>query len=149
MKKLFLILFFYCITVSCAGKEPACYRDLADHFFDDDKAVMQALSLYHVTESSWTPIVHDVQKLSKHAFSWVNERARLLDSNPLDPFDPVAAEQLLENSMFDILQRVLNNYLITNQDDIKGMVDYIMRHHPGWEACFVQKYTERDSKLGF
>lgn len=97
---------------------------------------MQALSLHRVTESSWVPIVRDLQRLSRGAFAAARQRARSLVPNPLEPFLAAPAEKLLILTLQEIFQNVLNRYLITNQDGIHDMFDYIRRQQPLWQECF-------------
>ena len=137
MKKAYRFLFFIFLAFAGLSAEPRCYRDLADHFFDDDKAIMQALSLHRVTESSWTPIIHELQRQSRSTYPLVRERARRIDPNPLEPFQPAAAEKLLMYSLLEMFQNVMNKYLITNPDGITDMFDYIRRHQAAWVPCFI------------
>lgn len=137
MKKIAAILTvcaFYCATLSA---EPRCYRDAADHFFDNDKAIMTAFSLHRITQSSWTPMIHELQRQSRRAYSIARQRARQLDPNPLDPFDAEKAQALLMDSLLIVFAEVMNSFLITNPDDIQQMLNYIQQYQPGWDACFA------------
>jgi hypothetical protein len=125
----------FCFCMTLQG-EPRCYQDLADHFFDNDKAIMQALSLHRVTQSSWTPIIRDLQQRSRLAYPLAKQRARSLQPNPLDPFQPEPAEKVLMYTLLEIFQGVLNSYLITNPDDITEMFDDIRRRQSAWPVCF-------------
>lgn len=137
MKKLSLFICFYLLIAANVQGEPPCYRQLAIHFFDDSKAIMQAMGMHRITESSWTPIIQDLRKQSKGVYALVQKRSRLLENNPLAPFDPAAAEKLLSDTLLEIFQRVMNSYLITNQGDIIDMFTYIQRHQKEWRSCFA------------
>lgn len=141
MKKLWLSLFLCLCWSFIAAAEPKCYSELANRFFNDDKAILQALSLHRVFQSSWTPIVHALQKQT-HTYSLVRQRARQLDKNPLEPYDPVGAEKLLADTLTEVLRGVMSTYQVSNATDISEMFDYIRRHQPLWAQCFPQQATE-------
>lgn len=134
MKKLIVLLL--CMHVFCCAVEPQCFRELARDFFNNDQAIMQALSLHEITESSWTPIVKNLQRNSKNTISIIHQRARLMDVNPLNPFQEKSAEQLLTVVLMESFQSVLNSYLITNPTDIREMFNYIKAHQVLWNECF-------------
>lgn len=136
MKKLYLMLVICCFWIAGEAGEPQCYRYLADHFFDDEKAIMQALSLHRITESSWTPIVHDLQRQSQRILPLVKEGARRLENNPLEPYQPEAAEQLLATTLLEVFTGILYSYRVTNSSDIGEMFNYIKSKHQAWQACF-------------
>lgn len=138
MKRLAVILFCCCLVGAGEADEPECFRNLANHFFDNDKAIMQALGLHRVTESSWTPIVHALQRQSRYILPLAREKAGLLANNPLDPFQPQAAEVVLNQAAVEVFQGVLRQFSVTNPDDITEMVGFIQRHQPNWQSCFSQ-----------
>lgn len=136
MKKLAGMILFCMSILPVFGAEPKCYWNLADNFFFQDKAIMQALSLHQVTESSWTPIIRELQRQSRSIKSKVRQRAQELAENPFEPYQANAAEKLLMHTLLEIFQGVLNSYLITNGSDITEMFEYIQRHQPLWKECF-------------
>lgn len=134
------ILFYFAAVFTLAiflthGAVPKCYDHLADHFFDEEEVVLQAFSLHEVNQNTWIPMVRDLQRFSRGASIRIRRLAPQLQENPLHPFSPARAGELLAQVLFEIFQGVLNQYLITNPDAIRDMFDYIRRRQPAWGAC--------------
>lgn len=142
MKRVILTIVCAICWTSAHCSELSCLQELITHFYDDDVVVLQALSLHRVTESSWTPIVRELQRTSRSTYSLVLERARQSDINPLDPFQPEPAEKLLSLTMLEVFQGVMTTFLVTNPDGNRDMFDYIRRNQPLWKECFPPRQRE-------
>ncbi|MBA3957488.1 MAG: hypothetical protein H0X51_03715 [Parachlamydiaceae bacterium] len=103
-----------------------CFRDLQVHFFEP-LWVTQALSLHQIFQSQWDPINSKLQDRVRDVPTILKQRAnRRGYSSPLEnPFQPIAAGELLRQILLEMFTQVLNESNITNQSDIEEMFAYI------------------------
>lgn len=142
--KFFICAFVLTLTTGLFAFDasPRCFKDLSVNFFQTG-IVSQALSMHKVDQSVWTPIVQQLQEVSKKVPDMVKKRARAMSPNPLEPvFIPEAAYSILTDVLFEVFSGVLISYnayqdIRINGDDIKNMFDYIMSKQTSrFENCF-------------
>jgi hypothetical protein len=137
-------VFLFCFSnfLQAFDASPNCYKDLELNFFQP-ALVSQALSMHHVDQSSWTPIVQILKEASKKVPATIKTKARNFKPNPFEPvFIPEVAMQLLEETLFEVFYGVMISYnpyqqIRINGDDIRDMFSYILnKQAKKMEGCF-------------
>lgn len=127
------ICFIFLSLISCLeayDASPRCYKDLELNFFQPS-LVTQALSLHHVDQAIWTPILHLLQENSKKVPSMVRLKAKNLRPNPFAPvFIAEDVKLILMETLYEVFFSSVSSYnfyqnLHINADDIRAMFQYI------------------------
>ncbi len=137
MIKFCLTLILFPLCLAAWDVTPKCYRNLEETFFEEG-ALFQALSLYRVPQSTWTPVYYALKRRSKNLHPIIWKRARKMDPNPLQERylkDPAA--KLLEEALIEAFTSVLKSYIFNNKTDIKAMFRYVEEKQVAKiEKCF-------------
>lgn len=118
------------LPLNAQDASPACYRQMQTTFFRSD-IVAQALALHNVNQGLWLFIAQDLHRLSSQIPAMIQARARALRPNPLSPFDPNRAIEILEQSLLSIFMSVMQSYKYKisssniNNDTILRIFNYI------------------------
>lgn len=102
------------------GEAPSCFREIARDFFRAD-IVSQALSIQNVAQSNWAIINYELELRASEIPQRIRTRANQLIPNPLEPYDPIAAQALLE----EVLQQVLAETLVLFHIDSRAKIGEI------------------------
>jgi len=123
--------FIFCLflpVVLYAQQMPPCFRDLQTNFFSYE-VMSGAFFLYNVHQSDWQPLYQAVQSNAALVPSIVQAKAARKIPNPLYPFQPQVAVQILLEAEFEIFAGVMRNYqstqLYINDSLIRQMFNYI------------------------
>lgn len=106
--------------LSLHGEVPSCFRQIERDFFRAD-IVSQALSIQNVAQSNWAIINYELELRAAQVPQRVRSRANHLIPNPLEPYDPIAAQALLE----EVLQQVLAETLVLFHIDSRAKIGEI------------------------
>lgn len=128
-----LIFLFFLATpfyVQSYDASPKCYRDLELNFFQP-ALVSQALSLHHVDQSSWTPILRNLKENSRKVPAIIRSKAKNYRPSPFEPvFIPEVVKLLMDETLFEVFSVSVTSYnsyqdLRINGEDILRMFQYI------------------------
>lgn len=129
-KRLFFLMTFAVAThVHAYDDSPSCFKDLQTNFFSYD-AVAQALSMHYTQQGQWQLYYTAIKDRAKYVPDILKARAAKMDPNPLEhPFQAKAAEELLEQVLYDVFYdaMIYNGY--TNQSSIRDMFHYIRQQN--------------------
>jgi hypothetical protein len=119
-----------------------CYKDLELNFFQP-ALVSQALSMHHVDQSSWNPILQTLKESSKKVPGMIKAKAKRYTPSPFEPlFIPEIAKQILEETLYEVFFNTIVSYnryqqIRLNGDDIRIMFMYILsKQEKKMESCF-------------
>lgn len=147
---LFLASIFlsYVLNAQLYIAEKPCFKELQTEFFRPD-LVMQALSLQGVYENQWTLIAQKLKDRSRDVPKLLQEKATRLEltgqRNPLlNPFQPAATDQLLNEILMDIFTNVLKESNVTDPPfNIRAMFGYIRsKQSAKIKACYGEEVEE-------
>lgn len=108
---------------------PRCFRFLETQLFDPP-TVNHALDLYHVNQARWPQINAILQNKLNGLDAIMRARAKGMRPSPFErPFNREAVRELLMSTLYGMLQTTLNEYYVTDENDIRGIFEYIILHH--------------------
>jgi|694.fasta_scaffold01263_29 hypothetical protein len=124
---------------------PPCFSQIESEFFNYT-VVAQAFANSNVQQSSWQPIYNQLQQNVRYVPAMVEQAAAQMNPNPLNPFQPLVAAELLRRVLYKIFHDtvIANSYLITNrtisESDINLMFMYIRAQQSNlFSACFGEQ----------
>ena len=150
--KFVLMTFLALHTYLGAAQLPACFYKIEAEFFSYD-VVAQAFSNNFIQQSSWQVLYNQLQQNARFVPSMVEKAAAQMNPNPLNPYQPLAASELLKRVLFQVFhdtmianQRIVTNRII-NESDINQMFIYIRsQKSPLLSACFGEQ-SEADQRV--
>ena len=93
--------------------------------------VAQAFSNNSIPQAVWPVLYNQIQQNSQYAHTMVEHAAAQMNPNPLNPYQPLIAGELLKRVLFKIFHDIMlaNRAIITNrvitESDINQMFIYI------------------------
>ncbi len=137
-----LLLFSKCYSQQI----PPCFYQLETNFFTYD-VVATAFNLNYVYQAQWVPLYNALQSNARKIPSMIEERARKSNPNPLNPFNPVAASELLRQVLFDVFNETMHESLYTNETAIRQMFRYIRAEKSLLLSSCLGEASEADQRI--
>lgn len=119
-----------------------CIQYLQNKFVSYSQ-LAQALSFFRVSQSQWVPISDGMKSKMRELNKRVKEKAARIKPNPLNPFDPKKARELLKNELYTILYEsmLLSNY--PSEAGIGEILNYLItKQPPSYSLCFFEPVEE-------
>lgn len=107
--------------------------------FADYTTFAQALSLYRVAQSQWVPLYNTFRDNMGSLHKRIQATAHRMRPNPLNPFDPQKARNLLRRELYAIIKEsmILSNY--PTQGGFGQIAEYLIsKQIPSMPLCFLE-----------
>jgi hypothetical protein len=118
------LLFCLALPLTAQQPPPGCLHDIETHFFTFS-LVAQALSTHKITQDRWGLIYRQLEARSAVVPTLMQQRAKQLLPNPLQPYQPEAAAALLRAILFEIFEQTMRANYINDPYAIQSMFNYI------------------------
>lgn len=151
MKKL-IQCFFLLYIMGANGQLPPCFSQVEQNFFNYD-VVAQAFSNNGIPQSAWPVLYAQIQQNVRYVPVMVEQTAARMSPNPLNPYQPLLAGELLKRVLYKIFFDTMfaNRNIVTDrqihESDIRQMFLYIRsRQTLLLSSCFGAE-SEADQRV--
>lgn len=131
---------------------PSCFNNVEREFFSYP-VVAQAFSNNNIQQAYWPVLYQQLQQNAGYVPAIVEQTAQRMNPNPLNPFQPLAAADLLKTVLFRIFHdtMIVNQSIDTNriihESDINQMFRFIRaKQNRLLTTCFGIQ-SEADMKI--
>jgi len=155
MKSLFsvkiLMVLSLCVgslTLSAQPSDEECSEEKLFSYFPKE-FVMNTLQKFQVPKDRWEPIYHDLASKDDEIIKTVEDKASRLSPNPLqDPKERHVAVKIFRETLQQVFTNVMNTHGISNENQIKMMLDDIQKQKAELFATCMKKKAPQGSEKG-